>query len=208
MNPHIQQSDVVADDRPVASRLGVARDFEPGAGSTRGSGACEICGGPMQVRVLRGYSSGEPVHSNYCVRCAPERHLPLSPNSSPRTRLRLTTLMCLAGAILGVAGGLGDIVFPTATEGFGTYQRAGIVVSAVLILCAMLLRADIIVIVGMFLFGSALLADWVGMMHAPGIGWKQQTALMLASVLFAGAILARAISGRGGQRRGPVRPGG
>lgn len=157
---------------------------------------CQRCGAPARVQVLAGYAGGAPVLHRACLACA-DAALAAGPQArSARPRLRGTVL--LAGAVLLFVGLLGDWLVPDGRAGFGWHQRTGLLLGVVVSLLGLLVRVNFLTLLGAYLAGAALLADWTGLTRGPGIGWKQQ--LLLAA---GGAVLA-AVAWRGlvARRRG------
>lgn len=152
---------------------------------------CETCGEPARVRILEGYSNGQPIVHRFCLGCVGYA-APLS--SRPRAgkpRLRMPVLVGLAGVVLGTVGVFGDAFILESNTGFGTYQQGGVVLGALLVFIGAVLRADVVALGGAFVFVGALTADWFGMARRPGIGSKQQIVLAMSLACVSYGVLGR-----------------
>jgi hypothetical protein len=152
------------------------------------------------VHILEGYAQGQPIQRRFCLECAPGFSPALSRLHVNRARLRITFLVGVIGVVLGTVGVFGDAFVPEGHAGFGWYQRAGVLLGAVLVFVGILLRADLIALGGLLLFGGALCADWVGLTRAPGVGWKQQTLLGVSAACVVIAVLGRYAAARANLR--------
>ncbi len=155
---------------------------------------CAHCGQPARVCVLQGYRDGEPVMGYYCLTCPPELAVPQRAARRGASRLSLPVLLCLAALVLGLAGGASDLLISGSSPGFGWYQRVGVIVGAVVLLLGVLMRVDVIALAGVFVFGGALCWDWFGVYGSPGLGWKQQTTLLIAILLLAVAVITEIVT--------------
>jgi len=151
---------------------------------------CELCGQEARVCILEEYADGEPVLRRVCPRCARLASAPVRQSGVSQSRVRLSVMVGLVGLLLGVLGVFGDAVLPGYHAGFGWYQRAGVLVGALLVFVGMLVRAEVVALGGMFLFLGALGADWFGT-RAPGIGWKQQAILGASAACLLVALIGR-----------------
>jgi hypothetical protein len=149
---------------------------------------CEVCGQPARIDILDGYANGTPVRHAFCLTCAGTSVRPLREGNS---RLRLSTLATLAAFAVLVVGVFGDFLIPAGNAGFGWHQRLGVVIGTLIGLFGLLLRAELVTLAGAFLFGASLTADWFGLTHGPGIGWKQQWMIAAGLTILIGAVLAR-----------------
>jgi membrane protein implicated in regulation of membrane protease activity len=73
--------------------------------------------------------------------------------------------------------------------GFGWRQITGTEVGILIIVIGLLAGRGLLATSGLFLLILSLGADVLNLGHAPGLGWRKQTALALASLLLAGGIL-------------------
>ena len=213
MPPNISdKTTVVSPGRAPATPRPAARDDGIGssASSDRPAGTlptpvstCELCGATARVQVLEGYANGQPVVRRFCLVCASGPAL--APGSEERNaRPSVWTIIALLGVALGVLGAFGDLILPNFHAGFGWYQRCGVVVGVLLGLLGVLMRIDVLALGGAGLFIVSLGADWLGLRHSPGVGWKQQLVLALAVVCMLLALLRRRVKAgrdRGGSSR-------
>src|SRR5688500_9557370 len=82
---------------------------------------CIVCGEPSLVRVLAGYTNGEPVFRSYCVRCAAGEDA--GPNEIVYSQV--PRMLVWTGALIGVVSVSADFLGLRAHEGFGWRQFAG-----------------------------------------------------------------------------------
>lgn len=162
----------------------------------RGSGArrCETCGESARVRVLEGYSDGEPLMHLFCLRCASAFRASPAP-FDPSGRLSFGSVFIVAGIMLMLLGGFGDMFRLHTHKGFGAYQQFGAAIGLFLIVLAALLRVDVFAIIGLAVFALASGGDIIVVTSSAGLGWKQQLALVLgALVLGIGVWLRRLLA--------------
>jgi len=180
-DPSIAESGPGGNGVPVAAGAVAASEHAPSQ--------CEACGQPVRVKVLEGYADAQPVTRSFCLQCV-ENSRPLAREApSSRQKLGVWIVPALIGVGLGMTALLTDPLIPDAAPGFGLYQRSGLVLGALLGLVGVLLRVDVIVIAGMFVFVGALSADWFGLARSPGFGWKQRAVLGLSLFLVLSAVL-------------------
>lgn len=148
---------------------------------------CDVCGTTARVQVLRGYRDGQPLMARLCLDCAAEVRPASDAAPSFSMRVSLPMLLCLAGATLALLGGLADRLVPSGQFGFGMVQRFGVLAGALLLLVSVLLHVDVMALLGLFVFAGAALIDFVGTQRTPGVGWKQQAALIVGGVIFVAA---------------------
>jgi hypothetical protein len=72
---------------------------------------------------------------------------------------------------------------------FGWRQITGTELGILIIVIGLVAGRGLLATSGLFLLVLSLGADVLNLGHAPGLGWRKQTALALASVLLAGGIL-------------------
>jgi hypothetical protein len=152
---------------------------------------CDSCAAPARVRILDGYRDGAPQIRTLCLRCAEGDAPPVLDAAGVKERLPVSTLLAVVGISLAFVGLFGDTLTFTVAAGFGWYQKIGAAVAVVLILLGALLKTDLIVLSGGFLFLLACGADWLGGARTPGFGWKQELAVLLAVMFVAAAMLGR-----------------
>lgn len=144
------------------------------------------------MRVLEGYTNGQPIQRGFCLRCVDSAPpLPAPRSSDGRVRLGLPVLLGLAGIVVGTVGILGDALVPESNAGFGWAQRGGLALGAFLAILGTLLRADLVALGGMVVFITALSGDWFGPARSPGVGWKQQMVLGVSALLVITAVATR-----------------
>ena len=145
--------------------------------------------------ILEGYAGGQPVLRRFCLTCAAASADPGLVGERPRISLHV--LVGLAGLVLCFVGLFGDYLVPPAHPGFGWHQQVGAVTGALLLVIGLVLRMEVIALGGAYLLGASLGADWFGLTHGPGIGWKQQVMVALGAVgLLAAGVTRRVIAAR------------
>ena len=152
---------------------------------------CDVCGEAARVHVLEGYFRGEPVIRRLCFRCASRFPPSVLGGARDRPRIGIAALIGLAGVVFGMVGVFADALIPEGHAGFGWYQRTGVALAVVIALVGMLMRADVVMLGGLFLFVAALCADWIGGARTPGIGSKQEALLAIGTACVACALIAR-----------------
>jgi len=172
--------------------------------------SCEVCGQAARVHVLEGYVGGQPRTRRFCLPCADEAPLRAPGGDLARPRPGLAVMLVLAGVTCAVLGLFGDFLIPQGHAGFGWRQTTGTVLGALVVFVGVLLRADVVALAGTYLLTAALLADWFGLTHGAGIGWKQQSLLGVGIGCVALALLGRYAIGAsrrpGSDRHGRVTP--
>ena len=157
---------------------------------------CEVCGEGARVLILEGYAEGQPVMRHYCLRC--DAAAPAETDVvGERPRIGVHVLVELAGLVLCVVGLFGDYLVPSAHVGFGWHQQVGAGAGALILVIGLVLRMEVVALGGAFLLGASLCADWFGLTHGPGIGWKQQAMIAIGAVgLLTGGIARKMIAAR------------
>jgi hypothetical protein len=74
-------------------------------------------------------------------------------------------------------------------SGFGWRQITGAEVGILAVVLGLLAGRGLLGMAGLFLLVLSLCADVLHLGRAPGLGWRKQTALALASLLLAGGVL-------------------
>jgi uncharacterized membrane protein YphA (DoxX/SURF4 family) len=156
---------------------------------------CDVCGAGARVLILEGYAEGEPVLRRLCLTCAAASANPGLVGERPRIGLHV--LVGLAGLVLCFVGLFGDYLVPPAHPGFGWHQQVGAGAGALLLVLGLVLRMDVVALGGAFLCGASLGADWFGLTHGPGIGWKQQVLIAMGAVgLLTAGVTRRMLAAR------------
>ncbi|MFO0837885.1 MAG: hypothetical protein U1D55_05115 [Phycisphaerae bacterium] len=158
---------------------------------------CAVCGASARVHVLEGYRGGQPCYRSLCFQCADaaRRVERVSPRRH-RTGRGLALALILGGVSLGILGAVGDRLGIGANRGFGWLQQSGLATGALFVVLGALLRIDLIAIVGTILFGLAASADLLRGTDRHLIGWRQQSAILLAAVITAAGVTLRIIAER------------
>jgi hypothetical protein len=106
-------------------------------------------------------------------------------------------LLIYAGVILTLLTITADRLSISGRSGFGWRQITGAEVGFLCVVLGLLLRAALLGMAGLFLLVLSLGADLLRVGHSPGLGWRKQLALVLATVLLAvGMLWQRALRRR------------
>ena len=147
---------------------------------------CFVCGTESLVTVLSG--SPEGGLRQFCNEC--ERRRLWNERSAVRQTARgLATLLIYAGILLTLLTLIVDRLSISGRPGFGWRQIAGTEVGILILILGFLAWRGFLGIGGLFLMILSLGADVLHVGHAPGLGWRKQTALALACLLIAGGLL-------------------
>ena len=145
---------------------------------------CPVCGTALLVRVG---STGEGLRQ-FCREC--ERRRLLNERSGVRRIARgVAMLLIYAGILLALLTLTVDYLSITGRAGFGWRQITGSEVGILIIIIGLLAGRGLLGTAGLFLLVLSLGADFLQLGHAPGLGWRKQTALVLASLLLGGGML-------------------
>jgi len=142
----------------------------------------------------------------FCLDCV-DTPAALSAAAVGGVRPGLPVLAGASGLALLVVGLFGDFLLPDRSPGFGVYQQTGVVLAVVLGLVGILLRVGPVALCGLFLLAASISADWFGLVSGSGIGWKQQTMIMVGAALAGCGIVGRLLRRSRALRRRANGPG-
>ncbi len=142
---------------------------------------CEQCSQPAKTCILRGYDAGRPVFERLCFDCA-DRAVD-APLAFRRDRPTGGTLLLTTGLLLALLVGSVDFLGPTGTGGLGWLQISGLILALATLICGALLSIGPLIIIGAVALLLAAGADLLSLGGSEGIGWKQQSGLLLAAIL-------------------------
>ena len=147
---------------------------------------CPVCGTESLVTVLSKSSQGGL--RQVCNEC--ERRRRWDERSGVRqTARRWATLLIYAGILLASLTLIVDRLSISGHPGFGWRQIAGTEAGFVIFIVGFLGSRGFLWIAGLFLLIVSLGADVLRLGHAPGLGWRKETALVLACLLIVGGLL-------------------
>jgi hypothetical protein len=147
---------------------------------------CPVCGTASLVTVFSRGPEGLP--RQLCTECE-RRHL-WNERSGPREIARgWARLLISAGILLTLLTLTVDHLSISGHPGFGWRQITGTEVGILSLILGFVTGRGLLVMAGFFLLALSLGADLLHLGHAPGLGWRKQTALVLASLLIAGGML-------------------
>jgi hypothetical protein len=98
-------------------------------------------------------------------------------------------LLIYAGILLTLLTLTVDHLSINGRGGFGWRQITGTELGILIIVIGLVAGRGLLATSGLFLLVLSLGADVLNLGHAPGLGWRKQTALALGSLLLAGGII-------------------
>jgi hypothetical protein len=98
-------------------------------------------------------------------------------------------LLIYAGLLLAVLTLTVDRLSIAGGTGFGWWQLTGTELGILGVVLGLVIGNGLLGVSGLFLFVMSLGADFLHLGRAPGLGWRKQTALGVASLLIAGGII-------------------
>lgn len=147
---------------------------------------CPVCGTQSLVTTVSRNPEGGL--SQFCSEC--ERRRLWKDRSGVREIARGSAkLMVYAGGLLAVLTLVVDRLPISGGTGFGWRQITGTEVGIVCVVLSFFVRRGLLGIAGLFLLVLSLGADVLNVGSAPGLGWRSQTALVLAIALLAAGML-------------------
>ncbi len=147
---------------------------------------CPVCGTESLVTaVSRSHEGGL---RQFCPEC--ERRRLWDERSGVREIARGTSRMLIyAGILLAALTLTVDRLSISGKTGFGWWQISGAELGILCLVLGLLVRRGLLGMAGLFLLVLSLWADVLHLGHAPGLGWRKQTALAVSSLLLAGGML-------------------
>jgi hypothetical protein len=147
---------------------------------------CPVCGTESLVTVLSGNSEG--VLRQMCHEC--ERRRLWHERSGVRQIARgWARLLIYAGILLTLLTLTVNRLSISGHPGFGWRQITGTEVGVLGLVLGFLTGWELLETAGLFLLVLSVGADVLNLGHAPGLGWRKQLALALASLLIVGGLL-------------------
>lgn len=147
---------------------------------------CPVCGSEALVTVVSETNEGEL--RQFCRDC--ERRRRWYERSGVRNIASGSArLLIYAGLILTLLTVSADRLSISGESGFGWRQITGAEVGFLCIVVGMFLRGAFVGVAGLFLLVLSLGADLLRIGHSPGLGWRKQLALVLATLLLAAGML-------------------
>lgn len=147
---------------------------------------CPVCGTESLVTVVS--ESHEGGLRQFCSECA-RRQVWYERSGVRQITVGSARLLIYAGVILTLLTISVDRLSISGRTGFGWRQITGAEVGFLCVVLGLLVGEGLLGMAGLFLLVLSLGADILQLGHAPGLGWRKQTALALASLLLAGGML-------------------
>jgi hypothetical protein len=153
-----------------------------------GPRTCPVCGTESLVTA---FSSGpHGPQRPLCAECERRRL------GNERTGVReitrdWATLLIYAGILLTILTLSVDRLSISGHAGFGWRQITGTEAGILILIVGFLAGRRLIGMAGLFLLVVSVGADVLQLGHAPGLGWRKQTALALACLLIVGGLICR-----------------
>lgn len=170
--------------------------------------ACVSCGRPAIVTVMGDAGGAFPAPRQYCLDCAEKRQEPAGGMGTVVAPF-IPSLLIRVGAVIGILALAADYLHIAGKSGFGWKQMAGTEIGALALTLGAFLRVGFLTVAGLVLVALSLGADYLGVGHSPGLGWRQQVAIPVSIACVAVGLLLQRHESR--QRQGlppqaPVRP--
>ena len=146
---------------------------------------CPVCGTLSLVRVPSTQEGGPRQICRECER----RRLSDERRAARELARGPARLTIYAGILLAVLTLTVDYLSISGRAGFGWRQITGTELGILIIVIGLLAGRGLLAMSGLFLLVLSLGADFLSLGHAPGLGWRKQTGLALASLLIAGGML-------------------
>jgi hypothetical protein len=147
---------------------------------------CPVCGTESLVTVFSSGPGGGL--RQICNEC--ERRRLWDEQSGPRQIARgWSTLLIYAGILLTLLTLTADRLSISGRTGFGWRQITGTEVGILVLILGFLAGWRLVSMAGLFLFVLSVGADVLHLGQAHGLGWRKQTALVVAGLLIAGGWL-------------------
>jgi hypothetical protein len=147
---------------------------------------CPVCGTESLVTVVS--PSHEGGLRQFCAECD-RRQVWYERKGVRQMADGAARLLIYGGFILILLTISVDSLAISGRPGFGWRQITGTEVGFLCIVLGLLVGRGLLGMTGLVLLLVSLGADLLRLGHAPGMGWRKQTALALASVLLAGGML-------------------
>ena len=139
-------------------------------------GVCISCGQPAIVTVVGESGGGRPTRREYCLDCAGRRQESAAGMGTVVSPF-LPSLLIKGGAVIGLLSLVADYLHIAGKSGFGWKQIAGTEIGALALTLGAFLRMGFLTVGGLVLVVISLGADYLGVGHSEGLGWKQLIAL-------------------------------
>ena len=155
---------------------------------------CPVCGTESLVTVLS--RSPEGGLAQFCNECE-RRRLWNERRGVRQIASGSARLLIYAGILLTLLTLTVDRLSISGRAGFGWRQITGAEVGFLSIVLGLVAGRGLLGMAGLFLLVLSLGADLLQLGHAPGLGWRKQTALAIASLLLAGGMIWQRILKKG-----------
>ncbi len=151
---------------------------------------CPACGTDSLVPVLVEGQGGERVLRRFCREC--ERRVAARTRAGQyEAAIAVARLVVYAGLGLGLLAFVADYLGLSGQAGFGWRQVTGTELGFLVLALGVLNRRPLVGVIGLFVLVVSLGADYFSLGRAPGIGWREEIALAVATVLVLGGLLWR-----------------
>ena len=147
---------------------------------------CPVCGTESLVTVVSRSHEGEL--RQFCKECE-RRRLWQERSGLRQIANNSVRLLIYAGVLLTLLTLTVDRLSIGGRTGFGWWQITGVEAGMLSLILGLIVGQGLLGMAGLFLLVLSLGADFLQVGHAPGLGWRNQTALAIASLLLAGGML-------------------
>ncbi len=148
---------------------------------------CVSCGRPALVTVMGDAGGTFATPRQYCLECAERQREP--GNLAQALALFLPGLLIRGGALIGFLALAADYLHIEGKSGFGWKQIAGVEVGVLALTLGAFLRVGFVTVGGLVLMALSVGADYIGVGHSAGLGWKQEIALSVSVSCVIGGLL-------------------
>jgi hypothetical protein len=146
---------------------------------------CPVCGRESLVTVVSDEGNGHL--RQFCQECDARKNW--TERYGPRyIAAGVSRILTYAGILLAILALTADHLSISGKTGFGWRQITGTEVGFLCVLFGMLLRRGVLGTFGLFVMVLSLGADLWRVGHVPGLGWRKQTALVIATLLLGGGL--------------------
>lgn len=150
---------------------------------------CQECGADADVHVSN-IVGAEKVVYHLCQLCADEFQVD---HPTGRRRSGFAAMVITFGAMTTLISLFADPLAMGDGETFGWQQKTGLIVAGILVLLGAVMRAQTLLMLGVFLGVLDLLADWLHLGSQPGFGIQQLTGTLVGmGIILVGVFVARA----------------
>ena len=152
---------------------------------TQAKPSCDKCGAPALVNIKSEGANG-PTVRRLCLTCADVEEIDRDQRGPS---LNYSAILISVGFVVLMISALADWLAFGDSSGFGWKQYAGVLLAAVLILTASIVRISTLMVIGLLTAMLTMLADLFQFGHDKGFGLHQILGIVLGVVMIVAGIL-------------------